>query len=416
MLTGLTAGLLFALARRITNPWVALLAWLVWTTTNDNLRWRATYYSEVTTGAMVLLAWWSVLHWRLSHRRGWIVLLAVAVGWGAITRPLTMMAFTLPLVAVTLPSLIRTRAWGDMSAALAVTVAILAVVPIWSRATIGRWSETPVAEYTRAYLPWDTMGFGMDPTSGTRVLPVDLERVADEFRQTHEAHTLASLPGQLWARAKMVAGGTWHNQRVGLLPFVALGIITMPLAVAFAFGSGLLLLIAYALYAHPPDWTVYYLEFLPVLALVTALGLWRAITFIQDRFGPAGSARLEHAVAATGLFVVLSLKSIGSDMRLVGPYLKQLGTLQHQFKDALTLLPTERSIVFVRYEPNYVGHFSLVENVPDLDRARTWVVYDRGVENEALLRLAPDRTPYLFDQARHSLVPLDRANPPTTRP
>jgi hypothetical protein len=63
-----------------------------------------------------------------------------------------------------------------------------------------------------------------------------------------------------------------------------------------------------------------------------------------------------------------------------------------------------------------VGHFSLVENVPDLDRARTWVVYDRGVENEALLRLAPDRTPYLFDQARHSLVPLDRANPPTTRP
>jgi hypothetical protein len=297
-----------------------------------------------------------------------------------------------------------------------VTVALLAIVPIWSRATTGRWNETPVAAYTRAYLPWDTMGFGLDPTSGTRALPADLERVADEFRQTHEAHTPASLPGPRRARAKMVAGGTWPKQRNGLLPFVTLGIITMPLAVAFAFGSGLLLLLAYSLYAHPPDWTVYYLEFLPVLALVTALGLWRAITFIQARFGPAGSARLEHAVIATGLFIVLSLKSIGSDMRLVGPYLERLGTLQHQFKDAIAQLPTEQSIVFVRYEPNYVGHFSLVENVPDLDRARTWVVYDRGVENEALLRLAPDRAPYLFDQARHSLLPLDRANPLTTRP
>jgi hypothetical protein len=67
----------------------------------------------------------------------------------------------------------------------------------------------------------------------------------------------------------------------------------------------------------------------------------------------------------------------------------------------------------VRYEPNHNFHSSLIVNEPDLERARSWIVYDRGPENARLMRLAPDRAAYLFDEATHTLTALPR--PPAAR-
>jgi hypothetical protein len=44
-----------------------------------------------------------------------------------------------------------------------------------------------------------------------------------------------------------------------------------------------------------------------------------------------------------------------------------------------------------------------VRNVPDVRSARIWTVYDRGAENAQLLRLAPRRMAYLFDEAEWAL-------------
>ncbi len=46
-------------------------------------------------------------------------------------------------------------------------------------------------------------------------------------------------------------------------------------------------------------------------------------------------------------------------------------------------------------------------NEPDLARARLWLVHDRGPDNARLLELAPERLPFLYDEARRVVAPLE---------
>ncbi len=64
--------------------------------------------------------------------------------------------------------------------------------------------------------------------------------------------------------------------------------------------------------------------------------------------------------------------------------------------------------MFVRYAPGHNPHMSLVANGADLEHARVWVVYDRRGDNARLCRMAPDRVPYLYDEASRRLLPLPR--------
>ncbi|HVG45117.1 MAG TPA: hypothetical protein VM890_10320, partial [Longimicrobium sp.] len=71
-------------------------------------------------------------------------------------------------------------------------------------------------------------------------------------------------------------------------------------------------------------------------------------------------------------------------------------------------IPEPKAVVFVRYAPDHTVHWSLVRNEPDPAAARVWRVYDRGADNPRLLRAAPDRVPYLYDEASERLVRLRR--------
>jgi hypothetical protein len=76
---------------------------------------------------------------------------------------------------------------------------------------------------------------------------------------------------------------------------------------------------------------------------------------------------------------------------------------ERQFHDAVARIPGP-AVLFVRHAKWHEAHRSLVVNGPDFASASTWIAYDRGDSlNAALLRRAPDRTPYLFDEARHSI-------------
>src|SRR6478752_10251074 len=80
------------------------------------------------------------------------------------------------------------------------------------------------------------------------------------------------------------------------------------------------------------------------------------------------------------------------------------------FQGSLPPLPdsTSTAIVFVRYSRAHNDGLSLVRNVTDLDYEPIWVAYDRGAENVKLMSIAPQRTPYLFDEAAWKMRPLDR--------
>jgi hypothetical protein len=186
----------------------------------------------------------------------------------------------------------------------------------------------------------------------------------------------------------------------------------MPLPVAFAVGSAFLLVLAYGVYAHPAEWTVYYVEALPVLAVLTALGIWRAIEFTLRHSGsPKDSLVPGHgALAALGL-VALSFTRMPNDVRATRTIVSNTTIEQRLFREAVDRLPGERKLVFVRYAPKFVGHFSLVQNEPDLEAATSWIVYDRGEENKALMLLAPERRVYLFDQRQRSFTEIPRVTP-----
>jgi hypothetical protein len=418
VLSGIAGVLVFVLAKRFSDGWIALLAWFIWVTAPRALVWRAAYFSEATTGVLWLASWWALLRWRDTKRTRWLLALAAFIGWGAITRPLTMLAFALPVAPVVLWSIAKRGEWRTLGLALAAGTAILAILPLWSSRTTGSATTTPLALYTKQYMPWDVPGFGLDSTPPERPLPQDLRKVEYMFEGLHAKHSVAALPHIIWRRATFVTRDIWPRWRSALAIVAVIGLLASPAAVWFALATCVLLLLSYATYAHDPSWSVYYAETMPVLAFLTALGasvLMRRIVAVL--LGSRRDASLEAGVGtATHLGLVLALllmlaPALG-DVRLVRT-VRQRETLYHRnFNQLVSAISASKAIVFVRYRPNHAAHFSLVRNVPDLSSAPVWVVYDRGADNARLLRLAPDRVPYLYDDLRLAIAPLgDTAHP-----
>ena len=57
----------------------------------------------------------------------------------------------------------------------------------------------------------------------------------------------------------------------------------------------------------------------------------------------------------------------------------------------------------MKYQASFSGHRSLVGNPPDYATAPTWMVYDRGAENDVLRHLAPERIAYRYDAGFNTL-------------
>jgi len=167
----------------------------------------------------------------------------------------------------------------------------------------------------------------------------------------------------------------------------------------------------YLTYAHPAFWTLYYVEVMPVLAFLIALGMARVFQFFAKRASGGVTAPFGATVitAAAGLVAVVAV------VRQVKNTLRE----DHSYYDAFTRLvsriPDERAIVFVRYGDKHLDGLSLVRNVPDLAAAPVWTVYDRGPDNARLMALAPERAPYLFDEASWTLRRLQVASASTSK-
>jgi hypothetical protein len=229
------------------------------------------------------------------------------------------------------------------------------------------------------------------------------------FFEEHRAHTVAALPRTLARRARMIGRDMWYEWRLGLAPFALVALTALPAAVWFALATLASHVALYLLYAHPPFWTVYYLESEPVLALVTAAGIARAIAWVAAAGRSRRREELEAGTQAVGLASAVLLLALAA----CAPAVLTLRSLRVQIDDdrayferfdsMLETIPDRRAIVFVRYGPRHNDNLSLVRNPVDHERARVWIVHDRGADNMRLLAAAPDREPYVFDEASWSL-------------
>jgi hypothetical protein len=402
LLSGVSGALVFALARRVAGGWVGLLTWLVWLGAFPSVYRRASYLSEGTTTAVWLVAWWGLLAWRAHGRARSLVIVAVAVGIVAITRPLTAVALAVPIAVVVLWTAGPRRAWAQLAVAAVAGTAVVSILPVWNAHVTGSWRVSPLTEYTQQYLPWDRPGFGVNAVRATRPLPPDLLAVGNVFYTWHRDYAPAQVPAILFKRLYAIGDDIWAGAALALVPFALLGLGVLGVEGWFAVASFAMLVGCYLCYAHPSLYTVYYIEIEPVLAFVTALGLVATIAKIVGR-GPmrrpgAGATVVIAAVAACliALDVLIVRSERDLDMIEIG-YHRAVESVFARIHDP-------RAIVFVRYGPGHNPNMSVVRNVADPATAPLWVVYDRGAENARLMRFARDRVGYLFDEDAWTLT------------
>ena len=406
LLTAITGELIFLLARRISNGWVAILTWLLWLSTSGNLIYRASYFSEVTTGALWVGGWWATLQWFRTPRLRWLVILAAFVGWGAITRPLTMLAFAFPVGSVVLWRLWRSRRLLDVLAPLATVMTILAIIPLWSSRITGDWRQTPLGIYTRSYMPWDVPGFGVNEVPGTRAAPPDARQKWDGFMARHRDHQLANLPKIATERLAGLVDELFGGWRRWLLPAALAGIFALNAAGWVGVACGLTLFLAYLAYAHPPGWVVYYMELFPIPAFLVALGLWKIAAFMAERVRPDPQAvTMPSARAHVALLFLLPLFASFTliDTVVAHDWWERRAAHRRHFDRRIASITASRAVVFVRHDPSHSFFTGHVENHADLDGARVWLAHDRGAENRALHQVDPERVAYLYIESDQSL-------------
>lgn len=406
LLTGVTAGLAFALARRVAGGSVALLAVAIWLAAPGNLRFRAGFFSEILTSLLWLAGWWALLEWRASARMAWLLALAACVGLGAITRPLTMLVFAIPVGILVLRDAAARRAWGQLGAAMMLGTALVALMPLHNSKVTGSWRISPYARYTSRYLPFDRMGFGLDSTPAAVALPPDMQDLSSYFGKVHAKHTVSRLPVIAMQRVRAVLNEMGGPPALGAAVLVLLGLIGAPAAVLFVAGTVLLLLVAHLPYAHFNNWTLYYLEAFPVVALLMALGVARAgrILLGAGQEATEASRRLDLLLSASALLV---LGVLPFRVRAARSGYTSSAASQLYFRQLLHVVPAP-AVVFVRYGPRHVSHFSLIQNPPDYETAPYWIVYDRGAENAELLSKAGGRSAWIYDEAQGDIMPLTR--------
>ncbi|PYP77182.1 MAG: hypothetical protein DMD35_16170 [Gemmatimonadetes bacterium] len=402
----LRGALTFAIARRLTNGAIALGTGM-FLLHGQSLYFGASFFSETTTGAMLLVAWYALLRWRDEGGRGWMALVALAVGWCAITRPYSAVLFALPIAFVVLRQIARTRRWRELGVGLAVGTAVLAILPLWSARTTGDWRVSPLAVYMRDYMPFDRPHFGYDPTPPRRTPPPDLAFVNASLDSVQREHTLEAVPKIARERWRFLALQSWFEP-VSETGFALLGLVAAPAAALVGAATVLFVFVGYL--AHPtwPDWTIYYMETAPVFAFYAVCGftlVLRALTREHGRTREWTWARGPRATFALLASLVFVLPVIGLEIRFSRRQHLGNANFPRLFAQAVAQLPP-RSILFVHHAKTHEGHWSLVTNDADFATARTWIAYDRGDSlNAELLRRVPDRSAFLFDENRKSIDP-----------
>jgi hypothetical protein len=410
-----TGALIFVLARRITSGSVALLTWLLWSSSSALLRYQGSFLSQTATIALWLGALYQLLEYRTHYRSRALVALGACVGMLAITRPVSAVALAVPVGIVVIRAVWRRDSWRPLAAAALVCAAIVAILPLQNQMTTGNWRLSPLVAYSREYTPFDFPGFGYASTRQVAPLPPDLDSLRTYLTEARRRHTVRALPTTLRSRVWYATVDMFSGWRTPFVLFAILGVFAMPGAGRFAAGLSLSLLLAYAFHAHWPYWTVYYFEGYPAIVFASAVGLWafservvrsRHPVWKQFPSAPVIDVRVRAAVVTLCVLVLIPAMIILPRYRAAW----RRGTIyQRQFATALAVVEREspRSIVFVDYGKNHDVHSSLVWNVPDFASAKTWIAYERGPDDLRLMRLAPDRRAYIFkaDQGRLTRLP-----------
>jgi hypothetical protein len=407
LLAALSGALTFVLARRLAGVWVAAGTWALWTAVPETLDWHSSYLSETTTAALWLVAVWALLAWRETQGPGKLALLVAAVGWMGITRPITAIALGAPIAIVVLHTAWTRRTMPGWKRSVVIGLAIVAIVPYWSVRTLGEISPLPYAEYSRWYFPWDMPGFERDTSPPLRTLPPDLELLAEATKRNYEGHTVAQMPTNFGVRSHRILTGALGPVAEPLWILIPVGGLLLGAAVSVFAGASFVLLVgAYLMMPHAPEWTIYYLEILPAAVFFAVAGLANAVSFaaraVRSRaWAFISPVRLSIGTAGVVALVVLLTARTIPERRWLG---QVRSARQLLAATLLRDLPDQRAVVFVRRNAPMSAHFTLWDILGPPETTPLWVVRDLGPElNAQLLSHAAGRRGYVLDEREMTL-------------
>ena len=279
-------------------------------------------------------------------------------------------------------------------------LATIGVVALWSERTLGSPTVNPYSEYSRLNMPFDRMGFGVDPTPPIRRFPADLQGVFDQWRRIHAEHTWPRLPTIAAYRALTLLqqlGGGWRR---GLLVLFVAGIGISTTLEGLLVWSVACMFLGYLAFAHPSAWTVYYVEIFPAVFLLAVAQYWRL--GMKGEPDPDRKRARGDALLAVSLAVVLPLMwaDVGDARVMRQVFL----SFHHHAVSRFEAIPESRALVFVRPGPHHDPNLSLISAPVNGSSDRLWVVRSTGDESRRLCEIARDRAPYVYDEESGSLL------------
>jgi len=154
--SGVCAALLYLVFTEILDGASGLLAVLILLSMGMFRMMSIMLMAQTPTLLLGLAMTWAVLQWRRKNKTRWLVILGIAAGWAAITRPAEALCFAIAL-AILMAMDLRAQpwqAWAKTAAwVIVATLPFLAIQLTLNRKITGQWLTTPFARYTDLNYP-----------------------------------------------------------------------------------------------------------------------------------------------------------------------------------------------------------------------------------------------------------------------
>jgi 4-amino-4-deoxy-L-arabinose transferase-like glycosyltransferase len=417
VLSGVAVGLMYLLGTELFDGVAGLLAALLLLSLGIFRRTSIMIMPQAPMLFLALLAILAFIYWKRERRSGWMVLMGVCVGWGAITRPVDALCIGLPLAVAVLLELQQSCNRGRVKF---IGLGVLGVLPflvlqaVYDKGLTGHVTTLPWNYYGQLYDPYDAIGRApIDPAVRPKTTLPQKLKLFEKF--TVPAHreligksrmeavidrtsrTLAGPPLEEQEKNRLVYGTLPSPLLIALLPVGLLGLVERRRWVVW-----LALLPFVALYASYsfffPHYTVAIVPAV-VVNLLAAKGVlqrtWPAVA------GPVG-LMFTLSVAAVAVTALPELNSSRRDQWFDAPLLRTVD-------QDLARIDRRPAIVLFKYDPERMVHEEPVYNIETAwpDDATVIRAHDLGAENARLFeyyaKRSPGRAVYRFDEGEEKL-------------
>lgn len=276
--------------------------------------------SQVPALLLGLIMVWAWLCWRRHRRAGWLLLIGIAAGWCAITRPVDALCFAIPVGVAILVDLIKSnpRQWAIAGVLLVAGAApFLAIQLVFNEGVTGHLFQTPFRMYLDRDVPGTQFGF---PAGNSQARP---QSVVPEKQEYYSNWVMPYIGRHRPDRLLQSWAGRWFPMIVdttmpcrAMLPLAMVGLLglrdrrrwvlwaTVPLfALLYAF---------YTIFLEH-----YAIAIMPATAMVCLPGI--------DEIGDAAPKFRRSIVSALAMFITVAcITSFWEINRLIAPAGKQI--------------------------------------------------------------------------------------------